>query len=572
MAEIHTPGQVDGHQNGSSIRDPTGDSPPDCNEALNAQLVRDIAIARSISVVDATVWFLSSWHAAHDRAVAQWETHLEQKAIADAAASLAAQKEVVELAKETEAALLVEASKKKAKNPELDTSATLGSDLLPYPSALTIEKTHDFKWTPFWNYGHQACLEARNIVRAEHGRTIDLVAGPDGGLSVATASRESPRAVPDELLTWDQILEAKTVFLHVAAQVGWSEEIRLAFAQCILNLDNHWMRRVKPYGTTILVRYFARARLEFFSRLSLGEKAFDISFINEELLKFLREEYVRDEESRVLAAVRSFPFPHLCHDTNDVFRTMLNTIPISSSHPLFPPSCVRTLTRTLFTHAPTPFLPHTAMHAHPHSLTLRRTPSLTPRCTLSPSPRRTRSPSSRCTPHVTHLQLQAQLAANSSAPAPAHAPVNLSLLPPGPPTAPLVTTSHGGPPGGGPPGGGARGGVTRRAPSNRAARTQGSHPFPSGAGERAPSACTVCLGRHWHDVRNCSATRIANSSVDTLVQRFQNSLVLRATGQPICSAFNLRHGCRDPTHTNHQCSGCGSTAHNAQSCHLGTTA
>lgn len=118
------------------------------------------------------------------------------------------------------------------------------------------------------------------------------------------------------------------------------------------------------------------------------------------------------------------------------------------------------------------------------------------------------------------------------------------------------------------------GGPTRRATSNRVARDHATHPFPPGASEKAPSACTVCLGRHWHDVRNCRASRIANSSINTLVERFGNNLVLRANSLPVCSAYNLRHGCRDPTHTGsvHVCSGCGSKAHNAQECHLGKTA
>lgn len=246
MAELHALGQANGHQNGSNVRVPTGDCPPDCNEALNARLVRDIATTRSISIADATVCVLSTWHTAYDRAVSDWEALLKQRAASDAAAARAAQDEANKLAQDAEAALLAEAAKKKAKNSELDITVTLGSDLLPSASALTFEKTRDFKWTPLWAYGWEACAEARDKLRSESGRTIDLVTDSAGSLSIATSSRESPRAVPDEQLTWDQILEAKTVFLAVAAQVGWTAALRLIFAQFFLNLDSHWMLRVKP--------------------------------------------------------------------------------------------------------------------------------------------------------------------------------------------------------------------------------------------------------------------------------------------------------------------------------------
>lgn len=306
--------------------DPSLEAPPDCNDPNIADIIRDIATARSCSLLDATAAYLDRWQLSHDRRVAAWNLQVEQ----DAALARAAEQERDKLAQEAEVARLADAAKKKAKNPDFDSSLVMGSLLVHMPSSLAIDKTRDFKWVPWWHYTARGCEDARNALRTEASRTLDLVSDGEGGLTVTTNSRESPKCVPDELLSWDDILEGKTVFLKVAAQVGWLPELMRSFAQGILNLDNHWMRRVQPYGKLILVRYFAMTRLEFFNRIALGEKAMDISIINEDLIRSLKDEYIREEENRLIASVRGLLLacsPLTMSANNFIFP----------NHPPFPP-------------------------------------------------------------------------------------------------------------------------------------------------------------------------------------------------------------------------------------------
>ena len=91
--------------------------------------------------------------------------------------------------------------------------------------------------------------------------------------------------------------------------------------------------------------------------------------------------------------------------------------------------------------------------------------------------------------------------------------------------------------------------------------------FQSGAaGNGALSACTICLGRHPHDIFNCASATLWDGSPVRCQKNSQGRLVNPA-GSILCSDWQRPNGCSSSTHdSRHECSGCGKPSHGAQSC------
>lgn len=107
-----------------------------------------------------------------------------------------------------------------------------------------------------------------------------------------------------------------------------------------------------------------------------------------------------------------------------------------------------------------------------------------------------------------------------------------------------------------------------------------AQPFRSDAHPAARGACVICLGRHDHGgaIHKCRAQFLYNTSRPTRCTRAGSNLedvVVRLTKDVVCLHFNLQKGCSyraAGSHPLHECSGCGSTAHNAQACPAGKDA
>ena len=105
----------------------------------------------------------------------------------------------------------------------------------------------------------------------------------------------------------------------------------------------------------------------------------------------------------------------------------------------------------------------------------------------------------------------------------------------------------------------------RRRTMKSTADTQQS--FRAGAGGNGVlSACTICLGRHPHDVYNCTSATLWDSSPARCQRNGQGRLVNPA-GSILCSDWQRPNGCPSTSHdSRHECSGCGKQTHGAQNC------
>lgn len=84
-------------------------------------------------------------------------------------------------------------------------------------------------------------------------------------------------------------------------QAKWPEEHVKALGTFYIALQHHERLR-EPNGKVILIAYAARARKEWYAKVK-DEEMFDISEINETLLKQVSDEFYRNESDRGLAEV-----------------------------------------------------------------------------------------------------------------------------------------------------------------------------------------------------------------------------------------------------------------------------
>jgi hypothetical protein len=91
--------------------------------------------------------------------------------------------------------------------------------------------------------------------------------------------------------------------------------------------------------------------------------------------------------------------------------------------------------------------------------------------------------------------------------------------------------------------------------------------FRKGAANSSPlSACTLCLGRHPHNIARCDATSLWDGT-SLFCKWNDKGRLLHRDGAVLCSEWQLPRSCRSSSHPQaHLCSGCGSSNHGAQDC------
>lgn len=105
---------------------------------------------------------------------------------------------------------------------------------------------------------------------------------------------------------------------------------------------------------------------------------------------------------------------------------------------------------------------------------------------------------------------------------------------------------------------------------SKKAKSGSSTPHGSGPSTQSSlSACTRCLRRHPHDIANCAATTLWDKNTPVRCEWNKQKRLVNPKGTVLCSDWQRRQGCKSSSHPfRHECSGCGSTEHGAQTCQL----
>jgi hypothetical protein len=163
---------------------------------------------------------------------------------------------------------------------------------IPYTriSSFAAQKCRAYEFVELWYWTPEACQEAAVSYRSGREDTIGLVLDESGtGATLQRVMKGSTKAIPDEQLSWTQILAAKGHFLNdIKNSFDWPVNLQHSFSRFYFNLDTHPDRDI-PFGQETLIAYHARARHEWhdaFKRSTTGQ-VFNIHIIDERVFKQL---------------------------------------------------------------------------------------------------------------------------------------------------------------------------------------------------------------------------------------------------------------------------------------------
>ncbi|KAJ3761380.1 hypothetical protein EV360DRAFT_80292 [Lentinula raphanica] len=174
-----------------------------------------------------------------------------------------------------------------------------------------------------WYFTADAYQEATEHRRKPETNVFELAAEDEdnrGGRAApftllgTHSERPSPNAKPDEDLTWEQILRAKTTFLDALPGGGYPEKFIDMFAKFYVNMELHPELK-KPEGDKIMILYHAEMRRAWYLANQQG-KTFDLATISERILQQCKEEIqVRKNRS----GMWSNPVQHVLELTGSIY-------------------------------------------------------------------------------------------------------------------------------------------------------------------------------------------------------------------------------------------------------------
>jgi len=152
------------------------------------------------------------------------------------------------------------------------------------PCQKAIAKLENAEYVELWFFSFAGCQITKNAAISDEDGTLSLTQ-ENGNIQLRRSTSIASYKhliVPDEQLTWKDLLQAKNVFLEYIAKGGWPEPYLRMFADfyCKLELRSE-LRQSHGNGEKILILYHARARREWFDSVRL-KKPFDISVIVED--------------------------------------------------------------------------------------------------------------------------------------------------------------------------------------------------------------------------------------------------------------------------------------------------
>ena len=259
-----------------------------------------------------------TWARENERKSVAWNAQLEQDRAAQAEQDRVAQEEEdvrrAQLDREAEEQRR-EAEKKKPKLNDFDPSLLVEKWIEPRPSSYALQKINNLDYVELDYFTLRACKEA--VIDAHKSISQDTMAITQLGDSLAlrplSSLRPSKHVRNDEDLSWEEMLDAKSLMLHFMAKSGvWPVAHAEALATFFVNLEHH-PRKSQSNGKKALMLYQSRVRREWFDTLRNGV-AFNIGLIQDDLLRAYAEEWndaARDRDNvardRELDQVCAFP-------------------------------------------------------------------------------------------------------------------------------------------------------------------------------------------------------------------------------------------------------------------------
>ncbi|KAE9396087.1 hypothetical protein BT96DRAFT_763109, partial [Gymnopus androsaceus JB14] len=144
----------------------------------------------------------------------------------------------------------------------MDQRASVPTHAQASPLPFALEKVRKYEHVELWYFGMEGCEEARLNSFADSTTGYSFAAFGEDAATVAlrplSTLSKSPKAIPDEQLSFTQLSIAKTLYVQTMTELGWPAEYCKAWAQLYTILENHRFRRIEPHGEQVLVKYHAQ--------------------------------------------------------------------------------------------------------------------------------------------------------------------------------------------------------------------------------------------------------------------------------------------------------------------------
>lgn len=257
-----------------------------------------------------------AWKASQKKRVEAWNEELKRKKEDEERLRLEAEKleaEEKQQREEEEKKLKAEEEKKRVKLPGLskDTviSAKPRSPIPQYALKKIIDKNwveHDF-FTP--RMAAKATIQSHTTAANPFSELPE--SNPLHALATIVDDQKPRGAIPDESLSFRDLMLAGQQFMRTIEENGWEEEHVEAWNLLYFELDRHPYRLEKDdidLYEEALVRYHAQAKREFFDAVKRKDKkVFNIGIIGEQRLENILNSLKRERETalqkRSIAAI-----------------------------------------------------------------------------------------------------------------------------------------------------------------------------------------------------------------------------------------------------------------------------
>jgi hypothetical protein len=346
----------------------------------------------------------AAWHTQNDRRKALWDAQL-----------LAAQNhqnhqppQAAAAVNQPQAADEAGDARKKPKLGAFAATASIGSEISSKPSTFAINKLRDMKYIELYCFTPAGCRDhaGQRLSTADEAFGFTYGISPDGSanssltLKPVSALAHPGKIIPDENLTWEQVRDAKPVFLSHVMEAEWDRTHVNALVSFFINLDSHPYNNT-PEGKQALVWYQAHAREDWHRKLGSAE-SFNLAILNSTLLADFKKKANDLSVQNNVAQVSSLSPPYSPHHNS--------LTSASHSHPTLSPT--HRFTSHPLHHAPHHLTPpigvlhtwhpppaHHALHLHapPHTHWAAR-PHMPP-CTPRAPPHPLSVPTHRRTMH-----------------------------------------------------------------------------------------------------------------------------------------------------------------------------
>ncbi|KAF9784544.1 hypothetical protein BJ322DRAFT_989235, partial [Thelephora terrestris] len=179
---------------------------------------------------------------------------------------------------------------------DLDQDAMIGDKVPNRPLRFAINKIKAMEYIDLWYFTTEGCKEGSQAIPTASAAFSILNTETGVTFQPVDSAKPSKKAIIDEHLTWEQLMTARHTFIATANQAGWPQGSTQSFAEFYINLESLKADGKNPRA---LILYHAVVRRQWHEMLKAGDKPFNPSRINQNLLTDL-ENQIRDHDHEAL--------------------------------------------------------------------------------------------------------------------------------------------------------------------------------------------------------------------------------------------------------------------------------